>query len=106
MSRFTRWLLGLALTLPVAAYVAGSLVASSAEPERDRSPVIVRDHEPGHGGVKDPTTPTATPPSDEDDPDDEDPDDVREVDAPPDRVGDDDDDDGEEHDYDDGPGDD
>lgn len=103
MGRFTRWLLALAFALPVAAYVAGSLVASSAEQEHDRGPVIVRD-----SGTQRPVEPTTRPPQsppsqpdEDDDVDDIDDDEVREVDPPPHRVGDDDDDDDEEPDDDD-----
>lgn len=46
MSMFAKYLIGLALALPMGAYVAGSLVSSaSGEPER-RDPVIIQDAEP------------------------------------------------------------
>lgn len=43
MSRTLKILLGLALIVPMAAYVVGSLVASSADAPADRSPVIIQD---------------------------------------------------------------
>ena len=59
MSRFAKYLIGLALALPMGAYVAGSLVASaSGEPER-RDPVIIQDADPV---VPSPDDGTRTPP--------------------------------------------
>lgn len=43
MATFWKVMLGLALVLPVTAYVAGTLVASSGESPRDLSPVVIED---------------------------------------------------------------
>lgn len=59
MSTFWKVIVGLAMVLPITAYVAGSLAASSAEQKVDRSPVVIADRssepspEPGTGEPRD-----------------------------------------------------
>jgi len=102
MGTFAKVLIALVIALPMAAYVAGSLVASSSEQPTRREPVIVRDAPEPDTGTGSPTSDPSRPPDDDpdDDPDDEQDDDdgeqdddrIRKVTPAPTRVGDDDDD--------------
>jgi hypothetical protein len=90
-------LIALVIALPMAAYVAGSLVASSSEQPTRREPVIVRDAPEPDTGTGSPTSDPSRPPDDDpdDDPDDEQDDDdgeqdddrIRKVTPAPTRVG-------------------
>lgn len=72
-------LLGLALVLPMGAYVAGSLMSSAADMPTPREPVIIRDADPSPEPP--PSRPRDEPPAGGDDvPDDEPGDDVDDVD--------------------------
>jgi hypothetical protein len=86
---FWKVLLGLLLTLPVAAYVAGTLVASQADTPTERTPIVVTGDPSGGVGslagspASDPTR------DDRDDPDDDDDwEDVEEVVPEPDDLDD------------------
>jgi hypothetical protein len=101
MSPLWKVLLGLALALPMAAYVASSLVASGDDEPVRRDPVIISDAPPTTPPTTPPTSPRPGPttaPGDADDEDDDEVDDneVRVVTPKPTRV--DDDDDGHERD--------
>ena len=62
MSTVAKFLVGLALILPMAGYVVGSLVSSSSgEPER-RDPVIVSNVQPPADDESTPASPDARPP--------------------------------------------
>ena len=108
MSAFWKVMVGLLLTLPVAAYVTGTLVASQADLPDRRSPVVISDS-PSQGATpsqdptgiateqpeKKPPKSTARPTQNGDDGDgrraqDEDGDEVRIVRPTPREVGDDD----------------
>lgn len=71
MSRLVKVFLVLALVVPVSAYVAGSLAASSADEPADHTPVIIQDAVPGDSGTDSPTT-DATPTNGDDRDDDRD----------------------------------
>ena len=103
MPAFWKILIGLAIALPMAAYVAGSFAASAPDDPVERDPVHISDvrespEEEGRTGGKEPASPPAprTPVSGDDD--DEDDNEVRVVTPKPTRV---DADDGPEGDDDD-----
>jgi len=98
MSTLWKVAIGLALVLPMLAYVAGSLVASGSTDLPRHEPVVIRDA---------PLQPTSTPPTltprpdpdpDDEDDDDTDDDDVVVVTPKPTRVDDDDGDDRDDRD--------
>ena len=119
---FWRTLIVCLVTLPVGAYVAGTLAASQAEAPAQRTPIVVSDQEASGTAApsSDPTRPPAPSTSTDDvvgerdgdsgrDEDDDDDDDVDSVNPTPDDIDDDDDDDrgrgGGDDDRDDGDGD-
>jgi hypothetical protein len=72
MSTLWKVLVGLLLTLPIASYVAGTLVASEADLPGRRAPIVISDSASGPGRTTPPSSPgtgeqTATPRSGGDD---------------------------------------
>lgn len=66
MTTFWKVFVGLLLTLPVGAYVAGTLISSQASPPAERAPIVVTgESNPDRGGSDASTPRTAPRPTDD-----------------------------------------